>query len=187
MEAGSRSTTGWKVADTGTVPPVSGAVWSSGISHADRYLDNARNFLAARAGLLGAVLGAAILIVVLALILRGVYRLSTTRIPHESVGTTARLWIAAVSLATTAAVGFVPVPVSSAGVYWESGGELVTNLEAPTATDARVTLRRDGLFASKPLGTAIITDEVVDTTCLFKHCRQISKWKASQPGSLLTG
>lgn len=123
----------------------------------------ATSLAGARAGLLGAVLGSAILIVVLALILRGIYRLSTTRIPRESVGTTARLWIAAVSLASTVAVGFVPVPVSSAGVYWESDGELVTNLEAPTANDARVTLRRDGLFASKPLGTAIITDEVVDT------------------------
>lgn len=81
--------------------------------------------------------------------------------PNSEVSTSARIWIASVSVAATVAATSVPVPLSSVGAYWESNGELVTSLEPPSTHETLVTLRRDGLFASKTLGTAVITNETV--------------------------
>lgn len=116
-----------------------------------------------QAGFIAAILESVILIGIIMLILRGIYRVVTATIPSERLGGASRFWIAIVSIATTFAVGMLPVHMSLVGSYWKSGDELVTNLHIPAMNGARVTLRRDGLFASKPIGTAVVTNQVITT------------------------
>lgn len=116
-----------------------------------------------RSGLLVSILGSVILIGAILLIVRGIYRVTIARVPGESVGAVARFWIAMISIATTFVMTMIPVPISSVGAYWKSGNELVTSLHTPSANDFRVTLYRDGLFASKPLGTAVVTNQILTT------------------------
>ncbi|WP_263475300.1 zinc metalloprotease [Mobiluncus mulieris] len=107
-------------------------------------------------GIIGQVIGAALVWGALFLMLRGIIQIAKeTRQEHKPI------WSRFIVVGTTALVliplGFAPVPLRQMGAYWTEGDSTYTNLVAPRFTGKTVELKRAGLLATETVGVGRIS------------------------------
>ncbi|MDO5034447.1 MAG: zinc metalloprotease [Actinomycetaceae bacterium] len=155
----------------------------------------------ARAGIVGEALAFSVLLTAMVLVVRGIYRLATIRLAEGEAGLGARALSVAAATGVALAVTAVPLPQFEVGSYWEADGQLVTNLEVESGQT--VTLHRDGILATKPLGTAVVGAETVTSEMpaqalapnikaegfagevQARHLLQYEGLQAKEPGSVM--
>lgn len=126
----------------------------------------ASSFASASTGITVSIITGLLFLAIALLLLRGVQRIYTigNRMGSFQGNILQRILAAGIGAMIIILAGFIPLPRTESGSYWEANGALVTNVVVPAGANSNVVeLRQTGLFVSQVVGTGTVTNETTSS------------------------